>query len=72
MQPKSREINYVQMERNRNIRNRFYGEGERWGAGSFVVRRWRDVVTKNKRKSSPIDCVSAELREPSCSVTSTS
>lgn len=43
------------------------------GAGSFVVRRWRDAVTKNKkRKSSPIDCVSAELREPSCSVTSTS
>lgn len=44
------------------------------GAVGFVVKRWRDVVTKNKhkRKSSPTDCVSAELGEPSCSVTSTS
>lgn len=44
------------------------------GGGSFVVRGdGGDVVTKNKkRKSSPTDYVSAELREPSCSVTSTS
>lgn len=43
------------------------------GAASFVVRRRRDVGTKNKeRESGPIDCVSAELREPSCTVTSTS
>lgn len=44
------------------------------GLVAFVVKRRRDAVTKSKeeRKSSPVDWVSAELGEPSCSVTSTS
>lgn len=44
------------------------------GASDFVVKRQRDVAIKSQeeRKSSPIDWVSAELGEPSGSVTSTS